>query len=116
MKIQSYKDIPGTFFDNEMARAVTGRVLIGTKDGAQRFCMRMFEINPGGHTPFHAHDWEHEIFVHEGRGMAYKDGEWVAVEKGHVLFIPPNVDHQIKNTSDEPLRIICLIPTGPPEL
>lgn len=116
MKIQSYKDIPGTFFDNEAARGVTGRVLIGAQDGARRFCMRFFEINPGGHTPRHTHDWEHEIFIHEGRGAAYKEGQWVPISQGDAVFIPPNEEHQIKNTSHEPLRIICLIPAGPPEL
>ncbi|MGQ9795484.1 cupin domain-containing protein [Desulfosoma sp.] len=116
MKIQSYKDIPGIFFDNEAARGVTGRVFIGSQDGAQRFCMRFFEIHPGGHTPRHSHDWEHEIFIHEGHGSAYKEGRWVPITQGDALFIPSNEEHQIKNTSDKPLRFVCLIPAGPAEL
>ncbi|SHE44978.1 Cupin domain-containing protein [Desulfacinum infernum DSM 9756] len=116
MKIQSYKDVEPTVFDNDVAKGVAGRVLIGKEDGAQRFCMRFFELQPDGHTPRHTHDWEHEIFIHEGEGAVLKEGNWVPVRAGDAVFIPPNEDHQIKNTSEAPLRFICLIPSGPPEL
>ena len=45
------------------------RWLISKKDGAKRFAMRVFEIQPGGYTPLHQHDWEHEAFVLEGSGV-----------------------------------------------
>ena len=31
--------------------------------------MRIFEVEPEGYTPRHAHDWEHEILVHSGSGQ-----------------------------------------------
>jgi quercetin dioxygenase-like cupin family protein len=42
-------------------------VVIGKQDGAQNFSMRVFEIAPGGHTPKHAHPWEHEMFIMRGK-------------------------------------------------
>ena len=116
MKIQSYKDVEPTLFDSDTAKGVAGRVLIGKADGAKRFCMRFFQLNPGGYTPRHTHDWEHEIFIHEGEGSVFTEDGWRPVKKGDAVFIPPNEEHQIKNTSEKPLSFICLIPAGPPEL
>ncbi|MCJ7496504.1 MAG: hypothetical protein MUP68_20065 [Deltaproteobacteria bacterium] len=35
---------------------------------------------------------------------------------GHVVFIPPNEEHQLKNVSEEPFVFGCVIPSGVPEL
>ena len=43
--------------------------LIGPDDAAPSFSMRQFEVAPGGHTPKHAHAYEHEVFVLEGSGV-----------------------------------------------
>jgi len=42
----------------------------------------MLEIAPGGHTPEHAHDNEHENFVLEGSGEVLYDGEFHPVSPG----------------------------------
>ena len=39
------------------------RWFISKKDGAEKFAMRLFEIQPGGYSPLHQHDWEHEVFM-----------------------------------------------------
>lgn len=116
MKIIHYKEAPAKEFDKPPAKGVTGRVLIGKDDGAPNFCMRVFELKPGGHTPFHAHPWEHEIFCHSGMGEVYRDGQWVPVASGTAVFIPGNQDHQIRNTGPDTLTFICLVPAGAPEL
>ena len=77
MKIIRYQEAETKVFNTAPAKGVTGRVVIGSADGAVNFAMRIFELAPGGHTPLHAHEWEHEIFVHAGRGAAYRAGEWV---------------------------------------
>ena len=105
MKIIPYTDIQPTHFDNEMAKGVDGRVLVGKKDGAKNFCMRIFEIAPGGYTPQHAHAWEHEMFIHAGNGEIYCNDQWTPVQSGHVAFIPANDEHQIKNTSNNLLKV-----------
>ncbi|MBU2489676.1 MAG: cupin domain-containing protein [Proteobacteria bacterium] len=111
-----YTEIAPKRFDQEPAQGVEGRVLIGKEDGAGKFCMRAFVVEPGGHTPRHAHDWEHEIFIHAGRGRMLFGEEWKEVEPGCAVFIPGNLTHQIENTGGESLTVICLIPAGPPEL
>lgn len=116
MKLISYSTETPTRFDNEQARGVAGRVVIGKNDGAERFCMRVFEIAPGGHSPRHTHDWEHEIFVHRGTGEVYGNGQWRPIGEGCVIFVPPGEDHQIRNTGGDLLIFVCLVPAGAPEL
>lgn len=88
----------------------TIRWLITKEDGARNFAMRMFEIKEGGYTPYHRHDWEHEVFVLEGKGILVVDGVENELNEGDVVFIPPNVPHQFKNPSKRNLRFLCLIP------
>ncbi|NTV43669.1 MAG: cupin domain-containing protein [Syntrophobacteraceae bacterium] len=116
MKIIHYTEAPAKEFDKLPAKGVTGRVLIGKDDGASNFCMRIFELAPDGHTPLHAHAWEHEIFFHSGSGSVYQNGEWVPVRAGNAVFIPRNQEHQIRNTGTDALTFVCLIPAGVPEL
>ena len=116
MKIIQYKDIPPVRIDNDAARGVAARVVIGKTDGADHFCMRIFEIAPGGYSPRHAHAWEHEILFHSGEGEAYGNGAWQKVTPGAALFVAPDEEHQIRNTGTDVLVFACLIPAGVPEL
>ena len=116
MKILQYTDVTATPFESNTAKGVAGRVVIGKNDGANNFCMRVFEISPGGNTPRHAHDWEHEIFVHAGEGEVLSNGRWNPVKPGNVLFIPGNEEHQIRNSGAELFVFVCLVPSNAPEL
>lgn len=116
MKIIHYTEADTTFINNDVAKEVTGRVVIGKDDGAPNFCMRVFSIAPGGHTPRHSHDWEHEILVHSGKGHIYQQGAWVDVAAGNVIFIPGGEEHQFRNESDDDFVFACLIPSGVDEM
>ncbi len=116
MEVIEKKNIPAKIFDSGEAKGIEARVLIGKANGARNFVMRLFEIAPGGFTPRHSHPWEHEIFVHSGKGAVLENGSWVNLSPGTAIFIPPDEEHQLKNTGDEPFVIVCLIPSGYPEL
>lgn len=116
MKLIHYTDARMRVFDGEQAKGVTGRVLIGKQDGATHFCMRSFEIGPGGNTPRHTHPWEHEIFVHAGQAEIHINGDVFSAGPGTALYVAPHEEHQIKNVAGETLIMICLIPAGAPEL
>lgn len=116
MKIIHYTDPKPVFIDTDPAKGVTGRVVIGKDDGASHFCMRVFELSEGGYSPRHTHEWEHEIFIHSGDGEVYNNGKWSKISKGFIIFIPGNEEHQIRNTGNDPLIFVCLIPSGAPEL
>ncbi len=116
MKTIQYKDIKPVRFDNDAAKGVAGRVLIGKADGAHNFCMRIFELEKEGHTPRHTHEWEHEIFVHSGDGEVFIDNGWNPISPGTAVFIPGNLEHQIRTVGEAPLVFVCLIPAGVAEL
>ncbi|MFH1179934.1 MAG: cupin, partial [Candidatus Bathyarchaeota archaeon] len=68
MKAYHYKDIENQDVPAP-AEKVKIRWLINEKNGALNFAMRRFEVEPGGYTPYHTHDWEHEVYVLEGEGV-----------------------------------------------
>jgi quercetin dioxygenase-like cupin family protein len=94
----------------EGAAATRMRLLIGADDGAATFHMRHFEISPGGHTPHHTHDYEHEMLVLRGTGIAKSPQGDRPLGPGCVVWVPANEKHQLRNTGTEPLEVICLIP------
>ncbi len=110
MKKQSAREIAARAVDMEGADRVRIRILVGPDDGASHFVMRMFDVEPGGHTPRHSHEHEHGIYVLEGRGVvATEDGE-IPIGPGDVLCIAPSDLHQFRNVGDVPLRFLCVIP------
>ena len=86
------------------------RWLISKKDGAENFAMRLFEIQPGGYSPLHQHDWEHEVFVLEGKGATRDKEKEKSFKEGDIIFIQPMEWHQFVNNGEKPLKFLCLIP------
>jgi quercetin dioxygenase-like cupin family protein len=116
LKIKNYTTVTPTHFNSDQTKGVAGRVAVGKADGANNFCMRIFEIAPGGNTPKHTHPWEHEMFIHAGVGEIYGNGKWNPVGAGTVIFMPQSEEHQIRNTGKELLILACLVPSIAPEL
>jgi quercetin dioxygenase-like cupin family protein len=110
MKKAHYRGIPAAPVSEEGASGVTIRWVISKQDGAPTFSMRVFEVEPGGYTPHHHHPWEHEIFILEGQGALVQGEKKTPFSKGDVIYMPPDEQHQIQNTSAENLEFICLIP------
>ena len=88
----------------------TMRVVIGPEQEAPHFNLRVFEVQPGYATPHHSHWWEHEIFILSGSASVKTDQGDVPVNHGSTIFVPGNEMHQIRNTGDDVLRFICLVP------
>ena len=96
----------------EPARDVKIRWLINQDMGAPNFAMRHFEIAPGGHTPLHAHDWEHEAFILSGTGVVVSNDGETPFKPGDAIFMPGGEEHHFKNTGGEPVTMLCLVPHG----
>jgi len=86
------------------------RMLIGPAENARNFHMRHFEVKPGGYTPHHQHNYEHEIVVLKGEGVAKSEQGERAFKAGDIIWVPANEMHQFRNTGANPLEFICLIP------
>lgn len=89
---------------------VLKRVLVGPSDGAPTFAVRLFTLTPGGHTPAHAHPFEHGVVVLRGRGIVLTTAGPIPIRSGSVVFVPPGDDHQFRNTGAEPLEFLCVVP------
>ena len=113
MKVVHYERIELAPVEMEGAAGARTRCLIGERDGAVNFIMRQFEIAPGGNTPKHAHEYEHEVFILEGTGVVMEGNLQNPLRPGTVVFIPPNEPHQFRNTGPGPLKFLCLIPNSP---
>lgn len=110
MLVRRADELEGRPVAMEGALGVSMRLLVGRADGAPNFAMRQFTVEPGGHTPRHSHDYEHEIFVVSGRGRLEHDGVFSDLAEGDAAFVRPNATHQFVNAGDEPFRFICLVP------
>ena len=108
MKVSKYLDTEATL---ELP-GVLKREVINADDGAPRFCMRVFELEPGSSTPSHSHWWEHEVFVLSGRGVVKGGEKETQIAGDSVVFIPPDEHHCFTNNGNEILRFICVIPLG----
>jgi len=112
MKIEKSSNIKKSPVNIEGAKDVEIRWLISKEDGAENFAMRMFELQPGGHTPLHTHPHEHEVFIVDGTGTFHCEGNDHDFGPEHVIFVPGNAEHNFKNTGDSTLRFLCLIPAS----
>ena len=110
MKKFDHFDVKAQKVDMPGAKEVTVRWLITKETGAENFAMRLFEMNSGGHTPLHTHDWEHEIYILDGKGIVKGGDDEKEFKKGDVIFIPQNERHQLRNTGEDEVRFLCLIP------
>lgn len=94
----------------EGAKGVKIKWLINEKDGPPIFLMRHFTVEPAGFTPFHSHDWEHEVYVLEGDGKIRYEGGEEQVAPGDAILIPPNEKHQFVASSTRTLKFLCMTP------
>ena len=112
MQIKKLGDVPQSEVTMEGAEGCRVRWLIGDADKAPTFAMREFEVQPGGHTPKHFHDYEHEVYVIAGKGTIIDGDQERPLNAGDVVLVAPNDVHQFRNTGGEPMRFLCLIPNS----
>ncbi len=122
MLIRHSDDVTAIPMNMQGAADVRMKLLCGREHGAPTFAMRQFQVAPGGHTPLHAHNYEHEVFILQGTAElpvceSGPDGKPVpsagkghSVHAGDVVFIPANQIHQFRNTGSDELKFICLVP------
>lgn len=109
MKVEKSANIAAKPVNVEGARGVSIRVLI-SKDEAPNFALRMFEVQPGGHTPLHRHPHEHEVFVLDGAGVFVHEGMDYPIAAEDVVFVPGGDEHCFRNTGNGLLRFLCIVP------
>jgi quercetin dioxygenase-like cupin family protein len=89
---------------------VSKQMLLGPEDGAPTFAMRRFTVEPGGYTFYHTHDFEHEVYVLAGKGIARSDSGETEIIADTAVLVKPNDVHQFVNTGQDDLVFLCIIP------
>jgi quercetin dioxygenase-like cupin family protein len=94
----------------------TYTILLSGKDTAGRFCLIDMHIPPSGGPPPHRHDFEETFILLEGEMEATFRGKKSNVGAGETIHIPANAPHQFHNSSDRPVRMLCICaPAGQEE-
>lgn len=89
---------------------VTKQILIGPEQGWNDHVMRLFTLGKGGYTARHTHPWPHVMYVVEGKGNLFINGENHLLVPGSVAFVPSEDEHQISNAAAEDFVFICIVP------
>ncbi len=112
MKIKAihYEKIKQSRVEMEGAKDVFIRWLVSKDDGAPNFYMRLFTIKKGGYTPYHKHNYEHEVFVLSGDGIVKIDEKEYSLSGGMVITVPADIMHQFSNNANRDFEFLCLIP------
>ena len=107
------QQMPTTKVETEGAENTEIQWLLSPAGGAPNFALRRFIIAPGGHTPQHSHDWEHEVYILRGEGVVITDQGEVAVGADQAILIAPNESHQFRCSGSDSLEMLCIVPNGP---
>ena len=109
ISLDSIKKIPAVM---EGATGVSKQLPIGSADGSPMVSCRVFTVAPGGHTPYHAHAWEHINYVIAGHGLLVDGhGNERPLVAGDFALVNPKEKHQYRNPSGtEPFVMICAVP------
>ncbi len=91
-------------------KGVTKQILVGPHEGWDDHVMRMFTLEEGGYAPKHSHDWPHIVYVVEGEGILYFEGEEHAIKAGSTAFVDSNKEHQLKNNGSRQFVFLCIVP------
>ena len=111
MIIADEKDILAAAISSPEVKGAAMKVLISAKEGWKDHVMRVIELEPGGYTPHHAHDWPHINYMLEGSGILQTGGQENIVAAGSYAYVPAGQVHQFRNTGSKPFRFICIVPT-----
>lgn len=113
--IRSLAAAPAKPVQMDGVKGVQMAVMVGREDGAPNFALRQFIVEPGGHSPCHSHDYEHEVFIVEGGGTVLINGKEQPIKAGDVIYVPADHLHQFKAALPGPagpggMKFLCLVP------
>lgn len=84
----------------------------GSPVQAERFVMGRVEIDPGGKVPLHSHEQEEVYYIVSGKGEIQLGEEKLSVRDGSAVYIPPNVEHELRNTGAASMEMIFVYAPG----
>lgn len=104
--------------DNETVKmlALPGlehRTVAGHEQGVKSMEVWLQTLAPGASSPVHRHDCDEVIVILSGSGICTVAGEEMPFGANSTLVVEPDVVHQIRNTSDEPMTLVAALGMAP---
>ena len=84
--------------------------VLGPDDGTPNYVMLWVQHPPGGSSAQHVHAWEHQAYIVEGEGVLWVEGEEYPIRAGDAVLVPPDVEHQFRNTGEVTLSRVTVNP------
>jgi ribulose-bisphosphate carboxylase large chain len=103
VKKEQYKDTGGCWC------GIDRNTLIGNRDEPAKFHLRYFEIEPGGNSSLEKHVHEHAVICARGRGRAIVEDQVHELDLMDVLYVAPDIPHQLLNPYDERFGFFCIV-------
>src|SRR3989442_12273883 len=91
-------------FLEEGSHNVKMKQLIGHEDGARKTAMHELIISKGGYSAPHHHEWDHQLVVTEGRGVAIIGGKKNPRRPRGGFLVQLNQGHQILQPGKERVK------------
>lgn len=84
--------------------------LVSPDEAEAEICLIRGTMPAGVAVPLHSHADVELFYILEGSIEAYRasDSRWATVEAGHVVTIPGNTKHALRNTSALPATIVVV--------
>jgi len=111
MIIANENDLLPSAISSPEVKGAAMKVLISADEGWKDHVMRVIELEPGGYTPHHAHDWPHINYMIEGTGVLQIDDQENVLSAGSYAYVPAGQVHQFRNTGNGKFRFMCIVPT-----
>lgn len=104
------RSVPAIRFLEEGSHNVKMKQLIGREDGARKTAMHELIIGKGGYSAKHRHEWDHQLVVTQGRGLAILNRKKIPLRPGIVLLVQSNEEHQFSQRGTRPLHFVTVTP------
>jgi quercetin dioxygenase-like cupin family protein len=97
-------------YQSKDVSSVTETWLIGKAESAENFAMRYYQVGPGGNSRKEQHPYDHGILILQGSGEVLLGSDIFSISQGDVIYIAPDLEHQLINSGPTPLGFLCIIP------
>lgn len=111
MFVGHVKDMPKIDMTPGGAHGAVKQVAVGPEQGWEDYVMRIMTLEVNGSSPQHSHDWPHINYVISGTGVLLLAGKEYPLIAGTCAYVPANLEHCFRNSGDEQLEFICIVPT-----
>jgi quercetin dioxygenase-like cupin family protein len=97
-------------YGKDPSNQVSETWMIGKKEGAENFAFRYYQLEVGARSRQEQHHHDHGVFILQGSGEVLLGDQTHPISRGDIIYIPPDVLHQLRNTGSDPLGFLCVIP------